>query len=54
MKPNAFTIPEKSAVIDGDRRTFRSKPKHFPRNLPPITLKGSSKFPEPKMMEKKQ
>lgn len=54
MKPNAFTIPEKSAVIDGDRRIFRSKPKHFPRNMAQIVLKGSSKFPEPKMMEKKK
>lgn len=49
---NAFTIPKKSAVIEGDRRTFRAVVKRFPRNMPETALPGSSKYPAPQMQRK--
>jgi hypothetical protein len=49
-QPNAFTIPEKSAVVEGDRRTFPKVLQRRPRNMNPITLPGSSKFLPPEMM----
>lgn len=51
---NAFQIPKKSGVVEGNRKIFTRTPQHYPRNMQPIALPGSSKFPEPKMMEKKK
>lgn len=47
---NAFTIPITSSITK-DKRIFPRiiKPQ---KNLPQIVLKGSSKYPEPAMMEK--
>lgn len=51
---NAFTIPKKSAFLEADRKAFTRKPKGHARNMQPIVLPGSSKYPQPKMMEKKK
>lgn len=48
---NAFKIPEKSSILENNKRIFRAKPKRFPRNLPEISLKGSSKNLMPAMMK---
>ena len=47
---NAFTIPTTSSVTK-NRRIF-PKVLNPQKNLPQIVLKGSSKNPEPAMMEK--
>jgi len=52
MKPNAFTIPEKSSVVEGDRRTFTRVRQIRPNTMTPIVLPNSSKFPAPKWQER--
>jgi len=53
-QPNAFTIPEKSAVVEGDRRYFTKVLKKKACNMNPITLPGSSKFLAPEWQEKRR
>jgi len=51
MKPNAFTIPEKSSVTT-DKRMFPKVIHKRPEKQNPITLPNSSKYLPLKWMEK--
>ena len=53
-KINAFAIPEKSSVLEGNRRDFPSKLARRPNNMNPISLPGSSKFLAPEWQEKRR
>ena len=52
--PNAFSIPEKSSVVEGNRRDFPKKLHKKSNNMNPITLPGSSKFQAPAWQEKRR
>ena len=50
-KISGFDIPEKSSVLEGNRRHFSGKLVKRPNNMNPIMLQGSSKYPAPQMMK---
>jgi len=49
-KINPFEIPEKSAVLEGNRKAFPRVVQRRPNNMTPILLPNSSKYPKPEMM----
>jgi len=53
-KINPFAIPEKSSVLEGNRRDFPKKLHRNPKNMNPISLPGSSKFQAPGWQEKRR
>lgn len=52
-KISPFSIPEKSAILEGNRKHFTKKVQIRPNNMNPIVLPNSSKFPPPQWQEKK-
>lgn len=49
---NAFTIPAKSAILDGNRHLFPSKAVNYKGRFQPISLPGSSKEKPPSLQKR--